>query len=151
MEIIIFRNIPMMITIPGMIKKAHISPFGNNKPILWLSGLVITVGTLAGFYAFIALPLTNALTIQQLSPLFVFFLAGTFLKEKLHLQRIPFFILAFLGGLLVIKPGFRIDIFPTMIALLSAISIAVSHISLRHLRLTDHYLVIINYRAILLV
>jgi drug/metabolite transporter (DMT)-like permease len=37
--------------------------------------------------------------------------------------------------------------FPAMIALLAAISIAVSHVNLRHLRLTDHYLVIINYFA----
>lgn len=147
MEIVIFRNIPMMIIISGMIKKENIPPFGNNKPILILSGLVITIGTIAGFYAFTTMPLTDALTIQQLNPLFTFFLAGIFLKEKLHFQQIPFFILAFLGGLLVIKPGFRIDIFPAMSALLSAISISFSHATLRHLRLTDHYLVIINYRA----
>jgi len=147
MEIVIFRNIPMMIIISGMIKKENIPPFGNNKPILILSALVITIGTIAGFYAFTTMPLTDALTIQQLNPLFTFFLAGIFLKKKLHFRQIPFFTLAFLGGLLVIKPGFRIDIFPAMIALLSAISISFSHTTLRHLRLTDHYLVIINYRA----
>jgi hypothetical protein len=41
MEIVLFRNIPMMIIISGMIKKGNIPPFGNNKPILILSGLVI--------------------------------------------------------------------------------------------------------------
>ena len=145
-EIILFRNIPAMIIIPGMIKKVKVSPFGNNKPFLWLSGLVTVILMLAGFYAFTILPLTDAVTILNLSPFFTFFLAGIFLKEKLHLRQIPFFIFAFLGGLLVIKPGFRIDIFPAMIALLAAICVAVSHATLRHLRLTDHYLVIINYR-----
>ena len=130
-----------------MIKKVKVPFFGNNKPILCLSGLMITIGMLAGFYAYTTLPLTDAMTIQQLSPFFVFFLSGIFLKEKLHLQQMPFFILAFLGALLVIKPGFRVDIFPTIIALLSAIFIAFSHTTLRHLRLTDHYLVIINYRT----
>ena len=147
MELVVFRNIPMMIIISAMIKKEKISPFGNNKPILVLSGLVITIGTIAGFYAFTAMPITDALTIQQLNPLFTFFFAGIFLKERLHIQQIPFFLLAFLGGLLVIRPGFRVDIFPAMIALISAISISGSHVTLRHLRLTDHYLVIINYRA----
>ena len=146
MEIILFRNIPAMIIIPGMIKKVKVPPFGNNKPILWFSGLVNTFGILAIFYAFTAMPLTDAVTIRNLGPFFTFFLAGIFLKEKLHLRQIPFFILAFLGGLLVIKPGFRIDIFPAMIALLAAIFTAASHTTLRHLRLTDHYLVIINYR-----
>ena len=135
----------MFITL-GMIKKIKISPFGNNKPILWFSGLINAMGILASFYAFTAMPLTDAMTIKQLNPFFIFLLAGIFLKEKLSLQQIPFFIFAFLGGLLVIKPGFRIDIFPAMIALLAAIFTAASHTTLRHLRLTDHYLVIINYR-----
>ncbi len=146
MEIILLRNIPIMIIIPGMIKKVKVSPFGNNKPILWFSGLINVIGILASFYAFTAMPLTDAMTIKQLSPFFIFLLAGIFLKEKLSLQQIPFFIFAFLGGLLVIKPGFRIDIFPAMIALLAATFTAASHTTLRHLRLTDHYLVIINYR-----
>ena len=83
----------------------------------------------------------------RLSPFFIFFFSGIFLKEKLNLRQIPLLLLAFLGGLLVIKPGFRVEMFPAMIALLAAISIAVSHVNLRHLRLTDHYLVIINYFA----
>ena len=93
------------------------------------------------------MPLTDAMTIKQLSPFFIFFLAGIFLKEKIHLRQIPFFILALLGGLLAIKPGLRIEIFPAIVALLGAIFLALSHITLRHLRLTDHYLVIINYRV----
>ncbi len=146
MEIILFRNIPAMIIIPGMIKKVKVSPFGNNKGILWFSGFVAAISILAIFYAFTVMSLTDAITILNLSPFFTFFLAGIFLKEKLHLRQMSFFILAFLGGLLVIKPGFRIEIFPAMIALLSAIFAAASHTTLRHLRLTDHYLVIINYR-----
>jgi len=147
MEIAFFRNVPMMIIISTMIKKRNIPPFGNNKLILILSGLVITIGTFAGFYAFTTMHLTDAMTIQQLNPLFTFFLAGLLLKERLHLQQLPFFILAFLGGLMVIKPGFRVDLFPAMAALLSAICISFSHATLRHLRFTDHYLVIINYRT----
>jgi len=146
MEIILFRNIPTMIIIPVMIKKANVPLLGNNKPMLWFSGLVTVILMLTGFYAFTTLPLTDAFTIFNLSPLFTFFLAGIFLKEKLHLRQIPLFFFAFIGGLLVIKPGFRIEIFPAMVALLTAICVAVSHTTLRHLRLTDHYLVIINYR-----
>jgi len=147
MEIVFFRSIPMMIIIPGMIKKVKVSLWGNNKSILWFSGLVTAIGMLTRFYTFTAMPLTDAITIQQLSPFFIFFLAGIFLKERLHLRQIPFFIFAFLGGILVIKPGFRVDIFPAMVALLTAIFAAAAHTTLRHLRLTDHYLVIINYRA----
>jgi len=147
LEILFFRNIPLMIIVSALIKKEKVPPFGNNKSILILSGLVNIIGTLAGFYAFTAMYLTDAMTIQQLNPLFTFFIAGIFLKEKLHFGQLPFFMFAFLGGLLVIKPGFRIEMLPAMAALFSAICISFSHATLRHLRKTDHYLVIINYRA----
>ena len=147
MEILFFRNIPAMIILPIMIKKIKVPLFGNNKPILWLAGLVTAIATLTSYYAFTVISLTDAITILNLSPFFIFSLAGIFLKEKIYLRQMPFFIFAFLGGLLVIKPGLRLDMFPVLIALVAAICIAVSQVTLRHLRLTDHYLVIVNYFA----
>ena len=145
MEIMLFRNIPTMIIVPIILKKMNISFFGNNKPFLWFRSLMGTLGMLTTYYAYTVMPLTEVMTIQQLSPFFIFFLAGIFLKEKLSLTQIPFFILAFLGGVLVVKPGFRIDMFPAMGALLAAFFMATAHVTVRHLRLTDHHLVIINY------
>ncbi len=145
MEIMLFRNIPSMIIVPIVLKKMNISFFGNNKSLLWFRGLTSTLGILTSFYAFTVMTLTDAITILNLSPIFTFFLAGIFLQEKLSLRQLPLFIFAFLGGLLVIKPGLRLDMLPALIALVAAICIAVSFVSLRHLRLTDHYLVIINY------
>jgi len=145
MEIIFFRSIPTMLIIPLMIKKSNISFWGNNKFILWFRSFIETIGMMAIYYTFTVITLTDAITILNLSPFFTFFLAGIFLQEKLSLRQLPFFIFAFLGALLVIKPGLRLDILPALIALVAAIFIAVSFVSLRHLRLTDHYLVIVNY------
>jgi len=145
MEIVLFRNIPTMLIIPLMIKKSKIPFFGNNKFILWFRSFIGAIAMMAMFYTFKAMFLTDAITIHNLSPFFIFLLAGIFLKEKLSLRQLPFFIFAFLGGLLVIKPGLRLDILPALIALVAAIGIAITHVNLRHLRLTDHYLVIVNY------
>lgn len=147
MEILFFQNIPTMVIIPIILKKMNISLLGNNKPFLWSSGFLNVIIQLAKFYTFTVMLLADATTIHRLSPFFVFFLSGIFLKEKLSFQQIPLFLLAFLGGLLVIKPGLRVEMFPAMIALLAAISIAFNHVILRYLRLTDHYLVITNYIA----
>lgn len=147
MEIIFFRNIPTMIVVPIILKRMNISFLGNNKPFLWFRGLTGLLAMLTTYYTFTVMPLTEATTIHQLRPLFIFFFSGIFLKEKISFRQIPFYLLAFLGGLLVIKPGIRIDILPSLIALIAAIFSASAHISLRHLRLTDHYLVIINYFA----
>lgn len=145
LEIMFFQSIPSMIIIPLILIKTHISLFGNNNPLLCFNGFVSMITQLAKYYTFTVMLLADATTIHRLSPFFVFFLSGIFLKEKLSFQRIPLFLLAFLGGLLVIKPGFRVEIFPVMIALIAAILISVTHINLRYLRLTDHYLVITNY------
>jgi drug/metabolite transporter (DMT)-like permease len=146
-EIILFRNIPTMIIIPSMIKKAKIPLFGYNKTLLWFSSLINAINVIAMYYALTVINLTDAITIRNLSPFFTFFLAGIFLKEKIYLRQMPFFMFAFLGGLLVIKPGLRLDMLPALIALVAAICIAISQVTLRHLRLTDHYLVIVNYFA----
>lgn len=147
MEMLFFRSIPTLIIFPVIIKKMNIPLFGNNKPMLWFRCLIGILGMLAVFYSFTIMPLTDAMTLLQLHPLFIFLLSGIFLKEKLSLKKIPFFLFAFLGGVLVIKPGFRIDMFPAMIAILTAIFMAITHVTLRHLRLTDHPLVIVNYFA----
>ena len=147
MEIVFFRNILTLLIIPLMIKKNNISFLGNNKFILFFRGFIGAIATIAMFYAYTMMSLTDAITLEQLSPFFVFFLAGIFLQEKLSLRQLPFFIFAFLGAILVMKPGFRLDMLPALIALVAAFFVAVVQITLRYLRLTDHYLVIINYFA----
>lgn len=145
MEIIFFRNIPIMLIIPLILKNKKISFWGNNKPLLLLRSLLSGFAVIAYFYTITVMILTEAVTIKQLSPFFIIFLASIFLGEKIDFGKITFFILAFLGALLVVKPGFRLDIYPAVIALLGAISTAGSHVALRSLRLTDHPLVIVNY------
>lgn len=145
MEIIFFRNIPIMLTIPLILKNKKISFWGNNKPLLLLRSLFSGFAAIAYFYTITVMILTDAVTIKQLSPFFIMLLASIFLGEKIDFRKITFFILAFSGALLVVKPGFRLDIYPAVIALLGAISTAGSHVAIRSLRLTDHPLVIVNY------
>jgi len=145
MEIIFFRNIPIMLIIPLILKNKKISFWGNNKPLLLLRSLLSGFAVLAYFYTITVMLLTDAVTIKQLSPFFIIFLASIFLGEKVDFRKITIFILAFLGALLVVKPGFRLDTYPAVIALLGAISTAGSHVAIRSLRLTDHPLVIVNY------
>ena len=145
MEIIFFRNIPTMLVIPLILKNKKISFWGNNKPLLLLRSLLSSFSVITYFYTITIMILTDAVTIKQLSPFFIILLASIFLGEKIDFRKITIFILAFLGALLVVKPGFRLDIYPAVIALLGAISTAGSHVALRSLRLTDHPLVIINY------
>jgi len=71
--------------------------------------------------------------------------ASILLGEKIFFKHIIIFVLAFLGALIVIKPGFRLDIYPAITGLLGAILTGGSQVAIRQLRLTDHPLVIVNY------
>jgi len=144
-EIIFFRNLPIMLVVPLMLKNRKISFWGNNKPLLILRSLLSGLVMVAYFYSITAMNLTDAVTIKQLSPFFIILLAGILLGEKISFKLVTIFILAFLGAVLVVKPGFRSDIYPAIIGLLGAILTAGSHVALRQLRLTDHPLVIVNY------
>ena len=145
MEIMFFRNIPTMLIIPLILKNKKISFWGNNKPLLLSRSLISAFAATSYFYTITVMILTDAVTIKQLSPIFIIFLASIFLGEKIAFKKITIFLIAFLGALLVVKPGFRLDIFPAVIALLGAISTAGAHVAVRSLRLTDHPLVIVNY------
>ena len=145
MEIIFFRNLPSMLIIPLILKNKKISFWGNNKPLLLLRSWLGGFAAITYFYTVTVMVLTDAITIRQLSPILIIFLSSIFLGEKIDFKKTTIFILAFLGALLVVKPGFRLDIYPTAIALLGVMLTAGSHVITRSLRLTDHPIVIVNY------
>ena len=147
MEMIFFRNLPSILILPLVLKNKNISLRGKNKPLLLFRCFFGFLSTVGYFYTFKTMTMTDAMTIRQLSPFFIIILAIIFLKEKMSLQRIPIFFLVFLGGLLVIKPGIRLEMFPVIVGIFAAIFSAGAHVSLRNLRLTDHPLVIVNYFA----
>ena len=145
MEIIFFRSLFIMLIVPLMLKNRKISFWGNNKLILILRGLFGGSVMVAYFYSITAMDLTDAVTIKQLSPFFIILLASILLGEKISFKIVAIFILAFVGAVLVVKPGFRSDIYPAIIGLLGAVLTAGSHVAVRQLRLTDHPLVVVNY------
>jgi drug/metabolite transporter (DMT)-like permease len=147
MEVVLFRNLPSMIIIPIILIKQKISILGRNRPLLMLRGFLGTIGMIAIFYTYTAMPITESTAIQRLSPFFIIIMSIIFLHEKYSFKKIPFILIAFIGALLVIKPGFRIDLIPAIIALIAAMLMGSAHIVIRYLRLSDNYWVIINYYA----
>jgi len=145
MEVIFFRSLPTMLVIPIILKNKKISFWGNNHFFLLFRCLLSTCNMAAYYYTIRVMTLADAVTIKQLSPFFIIILAKIFLKEKIISKQIYTFIFAFIGAILIIKPGLRLDIFPAIIGILGAMATAGSHVIVRHLRLTEHPLVIVNY------
>ena len=147
MEVVFFRNFVSMLIIPLILFWRKIPIYGNNKNLLLLRGLLGYLGIVGMYYAYTKIPIVDAVAIHRLSPFFIMILSVFLLKEKITSKQVYIIFLAFFGALIVIKPGFRVDILPAIIALAASICVSMSHVILRQLRLTDSFLVIINYLA----
>ncbi len=145
MEVVFFRNFVSMLVIPVILFWRKIPIYGNNKKFLILRGIFGYLGIIGMYYAYTKMPIIDAVAIHRISPFLIIILSSIILKENTTFNHIFIILLAFLGALIVIKPGFRVDVLPVIIALLATLCVSISHIIIRYLRHTDNFLVIINY------
>lgn len=82
-----------------------------------LRGAVHTVGVTLWFFAMTRIPLAEVTAMNYLVPVYVTILAVFVLGERLALRRILAIVVALLGALLILRPGFR-DLDPGHIAML---------------------------------
>ncbi len=118
---------------PGMasLKTVHLR-MHLTRSFVGLIGMVFTYG------AFILLPLAEATTIGFTTPIFATILAALFLNEFVGLHRWSAVMVGFIGVLLVTRPGSgSIPPFGALIALASALTIAIISIQLRQMGRTE--------------
>ena len=70
-------------------------------------GFSHALGVILWFYAMARITLAEVTAIGYVSPIFVTLGAALFLGEKLALRRIMAVLIAFLGALIILRPGFR--------------------------------------------
>lgn len=131
-----FRNIIAALVAFLTILNAKGSFFGKkeNQKLLILRSSLGTLGVFFNFYAIDRLVLSDANTLNKLSPFFLIIFSWLFLKEKINLKQILSIILAFIGALFIIKPSFNSEIIPAIIGVLGAMFAASAYTCLRALR-----------------
>lgn len=144
-ELVFFRAVISSILSFAMLRMAGLSPWGRNKPMLFLRGFFGTAALLLYFHTLQVMPLASAVTIQYLHPIFTVIIAGFFLKEKPSWMQWLLFTASF-GGVLMVK-GVDPRIQPTDLAIgiISALCSAVAYNLIRALRGEDHLLVVVFY------
>lgn len=113
------------------------NPFGNkeNRSRLLMRGMSGFVGVTLYFYSVSKLYLADATIINKLSPFFTTIFAVVLLKEKLPKIQIPALIIGLIGGAMVIKPQFSLEIIPALAGLAGAVTAGFSYamvLSLTH-------------------
>ncbi len=81
-ELVLFRSlISLMITL-FIINLKNINPWGKNKPLLILRGVLGTLALVCIFYAIRNMPLSISTVIQYTYPIFISIFAGIFITHK---------------------------------------------------------------------
>ncbi len=100
----------------------------RNLTFFSLRGLVHGLGVILWFYAMTQIPLAEVTAMNYLSPIYVAIGAALFLGERLAARRIIAVLIAFLGALIILRPGIR-EISPGHIAMIgTAILFAASYL-----------------------
>ena len=86
------------------------------------------IGVLLWFFAMTQIPIAEVTALNYLSPVYISIGAALFLGERLAVRRVAAIAAAFLGVLLIVRPGFR-EVSPGHVAILTtAMLFAVSYL-----------------------
>lgn len=136
MQKTVFRNLVAAVVSWGMLIKAgeKINLGGKENIIsLLMRSFFGTMGLICNFYAIDRLNISDANMLNKLSPFFAILMSGFILKEKAHKWEWLSVFIAFIGAVLVIKPGFSMSAGPAFIGLLGGFGAGVAYTFVRKL------------------
>jgi len=81
----------------------------SGRRLTWhgLRGLVHSLGVILWFFAMTRISIAEVTAMNYLSPVYVTIGAAVFLGERLAARRIAAVVAAFLGAMIILRPGFR--------------------------------------------
>lgn len=148
-ELVFFRSVVTLGLSVYALRRAGMRPWGVNRRMLLLRGLMGFAGLNCYFYAVTHLPLGVATVVHATNPLLTALLASMWLREAAGVREIVALVLGLCGVVLVANPGWN----PQQLVALSpwglaaamggACFSAVAYVSVRQLAKTDHPLVVV--------
>jgi len=144
-QIILFRSVMSFGITFYFLKRKSIPLFGTNKKLLILRGIAGSVGLICFFYSLQNIPLASAVSINYLAPIFTTLLGIFIVKEKVKLKQFLYFMLSFLGVLIIEDLDPRIQFIDLVVGLTAALAMGLAYNIIRKLKNSEHPLVIMFY------
>ncbi len=150
-ELVFFRSLLSLFITSLIINKKNLNPWGKNKPLLILRGILGTIALVCIFYAIKNMPLNISTVIQYTYPIFISIFAGILINEKITKNLIIASITGWLGILIILNPyqlsslNIELDKFTVLIAFLGSVSTALAYITVKKLSSTEDIFIIIKY------
>ncbi|ABX08635.1 DMT family transporter [Prochlorococcus marinus] len=150
-ELIFIRSAISLLITRFLMKQLKVNPWGTNKKLLLIRGVMGTGALFCIFKALMLLPLSTATVIQYSYPTFTAISAKLFLGEKIRKRILVAIMMGWVGITLVVHPlrgesiGGGQNLFAIGIALMGAVLTALAYVSVRKLSKKEHPLVIVHY------
>jgi drug/metabolite transporter (DMT)-like permease len=144
-ELVLFRSIVSFIFAAVYIKSHQISFWGNNKFWLVMRGLMGLIALLLFFSTIMNMPLASASTIQYLSPVFTVLIATQLNDQKVRPIQWVFFLIAFIGAVMIKGFDTRVSIEWLLVGISSAFFAGLAYNSIIKSKGTDHAMTIVLY------
>ena len=150
-ELVFFRSLLSLCITLFIIKIKKISPWGKNKPLLIIRGLLGTSALICIFYAIRNMPLSISTVIQYTYPIFISIFAGIFIDEKINRNLVFALIIGWLGIFVILNPtqlsniNTEIENIWVSIAFIGSICTALAYVTVKKLAFTENIYVIIEY------
>ena len=103
-ELVFFRSIFSLVVTSLIINKKKIKPWGKNKGLLILRGLLGTIALICIFYSIRNMPLSISTVIQYTYPIFISIFAAFLIKEKITLNLLIALFIGWFGILIILNP-----------------------------------------------
>ncbi len=144
-EIIFFRSIISFVMSVLMLKSQSVSIWGNNKPVLIARGVSGAIALFLYFTLLQQIPLATASTLQYLAPIFTSVLSIFLLRERVKVAQWLFFLISFVGILIVQGFDTRISTLHLITGVSASLFMGLAYNFIRLLKTSEHPLVIILY------
>ena len=150
-ELVFFRSIFSLFITSLIINKKKIYPWGIDKPLLILRGILGTSALICIFYAIRNMPLSLSTVIQYTYPIFISIFAVIFINEKINRYIFIALISGWLGIVVILNPNKisslnnEISQFSLLIAFIGAIMTALAYITVKKLSEKENVFIIIKY------
>jgi len=146
-EKVMVRNLITLVIAGGLAIRSGRRLLGHrrNQTLLFARSLLGIAGVGCYFYAIDHLILADAAMLTKVSPFFVAVFAAAFLGERSSRGVMLAMAIAFIGGLLIIKPRFDLSVVPALIGLGSSLFAGGAYTVLRALRTREATVTIVFY------
>jgi len=145
-EIVLARAVVTLVLSYAMLARAGIPPWGTSRRKLALRGLLGFCALGCYYLSLARLPLADATTLQNTTPLFTAGLAWWLLGERIGRATAAAIAIGLAGVVLVVQPGAGAsDPVGVAIALAGAICSSIAYVTVRSLSRTEPELVIVFF------